>query len=85
VLTKNSKDLIQQKNIGLYDGIWNVLYKSASVGRKLILKNISNNAISYRLKLKYLLMSLLGRTLIDFYYYYNPKLKLFYKFNLLQK
>lgn len=85
VLKNNAKDLIKQENLELYKGIWNVLYKSTSVGRELILKNIFNKAISYRLKLKYLLMSLLGRTLIDLYYYYNPKLKLFYKFNFRHK
>jgi glycosyltransferase involved in cell wall biosynthesis len=83
VLKKNSINLIKQNDLELYEGIWNVLYKSVLIGRKLILKNISNNAISNRLKMKYLLMSLLGRTLIDLYYYFNPKLKLFYKFDFL--
>ena len=83
VLRKNSMNLIKQKNLGLYEGIWNVLYKSAPVGRKLILKNIFNNTISNRLKLKYLLMSFLGRTIIDLYYFINPKLKLYYKIRLL--
>ena len=83
VLKKNSKDIIRHEDIELYDGIWNVLYKSTSGGRKLILTNIFNNAISYKLKIKYLFMSFLGRAIIDFYYYQNPKLKLYYKFNVL--
>ena len=81
VLKKNSNNIIKRNDLELYEGIWNVLYKSVSFGRKLILKNISNNAISNRLKMKYFFMSLLGRTLIDLYYYFNPKLKLFYKFD----
>jgi len=85
VLKNNSVDLIEKKNLDIYEGIWNVLYKSVPLGRKIIIKNISNNSISIRLKMKYLFMSLLGRTLIDLYYYINPKLRLYYYFHFKKK
>jgi len=81
VLKRNADNLIIRNDLEIYEGIWNVLYNSVSTGRELILKNISNRAVSMRLKMKYLLMSLLGRNLIDLYYYFNPKLRLYYKFN----
>jgi glycosyltransferase involved in cell wall biosynthesis len=81
VLNRNADNLISRNDLEIYEGIWNVLYNSVSAGRGLILKNILNSAVSMRLKMKYLLMSLLGRNLIDLYYYFNPKLRLYYKFN----
>jgi glycosyltransferase involved in cell wall biosynthesis len=81
VLKRNADNLISRNDLEIFEGIWNVLYNSVSAGRELILKNILNSAVSKRLKMKYLLMSLLGRNLIDLYYYFNPKLRLYYKFN----
>lgn len=81
VLKRNSRNIIKQKDLEIYEGIWNVLYNSVPAGRKLILKNIINRTIPIKYKMKYLLMSLLGRNIIDLYYYFNPKLRLYFKFS----
>ncbi len=64
--------------------IWKIIYGDIKTGRKLLLKDIVNNKLSLdlKIKIKYLLMSVLNRKIINYYYYFNPFRKIKYRLHI---
>ncbi len=52
--------------------IWEIIYGDVKKGRNKLLEDILNNHKPIKVKIKYLVVSLFSRIVINKYYYYNP-------------
>jgi len=52
--------------------IWEIIYGDVKVGRNRLLSEICKSITPFGTKFKYLILSLLNRRAINFYFYFNP-------------